>query len=262
MANVNLAIDNKVNITAESSLKQSRQLSKPSRTLWGDALHRFRRHKLAMTALTVLVIFVLTSIFGPILYPVDPEALDFAAVFAHPMSPDHILGTDGLGRDMLARVLFGGRISLSVGFVAMAIAVILGSVIGSVAGYFGGKIDSLLMRIVDVLYTFPFLIFVILLMVFFADQKSPLYSAFKVVISPFVESSKDQSHYPIFQLVIVFAAIGAISWLTMSRIVRGQVLSLKSQPFVEAARSIGVGPGGLIFRHLVPIVKFLAGVSG
>jgi oligopeptide transport system permease protein len=102
------------------------------------------------------------------------------------------------------------------------------------------------------LYTFPFLIFVILLMVFFAGPKSPLYAAFGAVVSPFVSDPKDPSLFPIFQLFVVFAAIGSISWLTMARIVRGQVLSLRSQPFVEAARSIGVGPAGLIFRHLVP----------
>ncbi|RLT37710.1 MAG: hypothetical protein DWI57_13310, partial [Chloroflexi bacterium] len=130
MANVNLAIEKNVKIAATQSATQSRQFSSSPRTLWGDALQRFRRHKLAMTALVLLTLFVIASIFGPLLYPVDPEALDFAAVFAPPLSPNHILGTDLLGRDMLARVLFGGRISLAVGFVAMAIAVLLGSVIG------------------------------------------------------------------------------------------------------------------------------------
>ena len=234
MANVNLAIDAKANITAENSLKQSRQLSKPSRTLWGDALHRFRRHTLAMAALTLLVLFVLASIFGPLLYPVDPEALDFAAVFAPPMSPDHILGTDGLGRDMLARVLFGGRISLSVGFVAMAIAVILGSVIGSVAGYFGGKIDQILMRVTDLFLSLPQLPLILLTVYLFREPMSKTFG----------------QQQGIFLIVVIM--IGGLAWMATARIVRASFLSLKEKEFVEAAVCIGATHRSIMFKHILP----------
>jgi len=220
-------------------------------SLWKDAYRRLKKNRAAMASAVILAVIVVGCIFVPTF---SSYRYDHANLALGPTPPSwaHWMGTDFFGRDLMARVFFGGRISFGVALTATFMSFAIGVTWGGVAGYFGGKLDSILMRIVDVLYTFPFLIFVILLMVFFADQKSPLYSAFKAVISPFVESSTDQSHYPIFQLVIVFAAIGCISWLTMSRIVRGQVLSLKSQPFIEAARSIGVGPGALIFRHLVP----------
>jgi oligopeptide transport system permease protein len=220
-------------------------------SLWKDAYKRLKKNRAAMASAVILVAIVLGCIFVPVFSSYHYDRADLAL---GPTSPSwaHFMGTDMFGRDLMARVFFGGRISFAVALTATVLSFSIGVSWGGVAGYFGGKLDAFMMRIVDVLYTFPFLIFVILLMVFFASQESPLYVAFKAVIGPFVENRNDPSYYPIFQLFIVFASIGTVSWLTMARIVRGQVLSLKSQPFIEAARSIGVGPGALIFRHLVP----------
>jgi oligopeptide transport system permease protein len=220
-------------------------------SLWKDAYRRLKKNRAAVVSAVVLALIVVGCVFVPWL---SAYRYDHADLALGPTGPSfaHWMGTDMFGRDLMARVFFGGRISFGVALTATMMSLAIGITWGGVAGYVGGKVDALMMRAVDVLYTFPFLIFVILLMVFFADQKSPLYSAFKIVLSPFVKDSKDPSYYPLFQLFVVFASLGAVSWLTMARIVRGQVLSLKSQPFVEAARSIGVGPAGLIFRHLVP----------
>jgi len=220
-------------------------------SLWKDAYRRLRKNRAAMLSAGILVILITVCAIQPSLSSYRYDRADLA-LGPTPPSWAHWMGTDYFGRDLMARVFFGGRISFGVALTAALMSLAIGVTWGGVAGYVGGKLDTLMMRIVDFLYTFPFLVFVILLMVFFAGPGSPLYAAFGRVISPFVENPKDPSFFPIFQLFVVFAAIGSISWLTMARIVRGQVLSLKSQPFVEAARSIGVGPAALIFRHLVP----------
>jgi oligopeptide transport system permease protein len=220
-------------------------------SLWKDAYRRLKKNRAAVASAVILAAILIGCVLVPSLSSYRYDHADLA-LGPTPPSRAHWMGTDSFGRDLMARVFFGGRISFGVALTSTLMSFVIGVTWGGVAGYVGGKIDSVMMRIVDVLYTFPFLIFVILIMVFFAKQDGPLYSAFQTALSPFLKSPGDPSYFPIFQLTLVFASIGCVSWLTMARIVRGQVLSLKTQPFVEAARSIGVGPRRLIFRHLVP----------
>jgi oligopeptide transport system permease protein len=220
-------------------------------SLWSDAWRRLRKNRLAVVSGLVLLVMLLGCILVPELSSWDYKKADLT-LGPTPPSRAHWMGTDFYGRDLMARVFFGGRVSFSVGIIATMVSFVIGATWGGIAGYFGRRIDSVMMRIVDVLYTFPFLIFVILLRVFFASENGALHRAFQFVLGPFVSDSKDPSWFPIFQICFVFAALGSISWLTMARIVRGQVIALRDQPFVEAARSIGVGHFAIIFRHLLP----------
>jgi oligopeptide transport system permease protein len=198
-------------------------------SLWRDAWRRLKKNKLAVVGGIVVIFIVLASLIGPIIlqsitgYTYASIPSERTMVRAMPPSWQHLMGTDPQGRDILARVLVGGRISLMVALVATAVSLVIGVSYGAISGYFGGKIDNFMMRIVDLIYAVPYMIIVIVLLALF--EKS---------------------------LFLLFAALGAVSWLTMARIVRGQVLSLKNQEFVEAARSIGVPTWKLIFRHLVP----------
>jgi oligopeptide transport system permease protein len=216
-----------------------------------DAGRRFRKNRAAAFAGVVLALLIIGCVLCPSLsqYRYDQADLKLGPT---PPSFQHWMGTDYFGRDLLARVFFGGRIAFTVAILSTVMSFLIGVVWGGVSGYFGGKIDAVMMRIVDILYTFPFLILVILLMVFFANEHTWAYRAFRAVLSVFVAHPEDPSYFPIFQLMIVFAALGAISWLTMARIVRGQVIILRDQPFVEAARSLGAGHFHIIFRHLLP----------
>lgn len=192
-------------------------------SLWQDAWKRLRKNRMAVASGVVLLAVALLTALAPILPGLpDPNAqnLDLGAV---PPRPGHWMGTDILGRDLLSRVLHGGQISLLVGLVATLVSFLIGVTWGAVAGYFGGRIDNAMMRFVDVLYSLPYMFLVILLLVFFSRS-----------------------------ILMLFVALGAVQWLTMARIVRGQVLSLKNQEFVEAARAIGVSPAGIIARHLIP----------
>ena len=152
----------------------------------------------------------------------DPTRAELTQVL-EPPSAEHWLGTDIFGRDLLTQIMYGGRISLAVGFVATAVALVIGVTWGAVAGYVGGRVDAVMMRLVDILYALPFMIFIVLLMVVFGRN-----------------------------LLLLFLAIGAVEWLTMARIMRGQVQSLRQQEFVEAAVSLGLSPATIVRRHLVP----------
>ena len=191
-------------------------------SLWSDAVSRLIKNKAAMVGAIILFVLILCAIFAPYIAPYSYsfQNLDLGA---SPPSSEHLLGTDILGRDLLSRILYGARISLMVGFVATGVALVIGVSWGIVAGYFGGRIDSIMMRIVDVLYGLPFIIFIILLMVIFGRN-----------------------------LWLLFGAIGAVEWLTMARIVRGQVMSLKNQEFVLAAKAMGVRNLTMFRRHLLP----------
>ena len=191
-------------------------------SLWHDAWLRLKKNRAAVTGGVVLAVMVVLAILTPWIAPYGYEAqnLDLGAT---PPSAAHWLGTDIFGRDLLTQILYGGRISLAVGFIATAVALVIGVTWGAVAGYIGGRIDSVMMRFVDILYALPFMIFIILLMVVFGRN-----------------------------ILLLFLAIGAVEWLTMARIMRTQVQSLRQQEFVEAAVSLGLPPSAIIFKHIIP----------
>ena len=191
-------------------------------TLWSDAIYRLTRNKAAMFGAFILVILILCAALAPYIAPYSYSFQDLN-LGASPPSAAHLLGTDVLGRDLLSRILYGARISLLVGFVATGVALVIGVSWGIIAGYAGGRVDSIMMRIVDVLYGLPFIIFIILLMVIFGRN-----------------------------LWLLFGAIGAVEWLTMARIVRGQVIGLKNQEFVMAAKAMGVSNFSMFRKHLLP----------
>jgi len=194
------------------------------RSLWSDATLRLRKNRAAVTAAVILAIMTALVIVGPWLSPYDYDFTDWDMILIPPdVTSGHLFGTDGIGRDIFVRTLIGGRISLLVGLVATIVSLVIGIAYGATAGYFGGRVDHIMMRIVDILYAMPFMFFVILLMVMFGRN-----------------------------IVLIFVAIGAINWLDMARIVRGQTLSLKRKEFVEAAEALGVKPFRIIRRHIVP----------
>ena len=211
-------------------------------SLWQDAWRRLRRNRLAMGGIVVVGLIVTAALAGPPLLELTTGATfdyipaDAARLRAYPplTAPDgsfswtHPLGTDTSGRDLLARVLLGGRISLMVGIIATFVSLLIGTAYGAVAGYAGGRVDEAMMRIVDVLYSIPYMMVVIVLLALFGGKS------------------------PLNQLVLLFLALGSVSWLTMSRIVRGQVISLRNQEFILAARATGVRPLAIVFRHLIP----------
>ena len=191
-------------------------------SLWQDAIRRLIQNRAAMIGGITILVLIILAIFAPWIapYSYSYQNLDIGA---SPPSAEHLLGTDVLGRDLLSRLLYGARISLLVGFVATGVALVIGVSWGIVAGYFGGRVDSIMMRIVDVLYGLPFIIFIILLMVIFGRN-----------------------------IWLLFAVIGAVEWLTMARIVRAQVIGLKNQEFVQAAQVMGVSNFSMFRRHILP----------
>ncbi|HEX2470317.1 MAG TPA: ABC transporter permease [Candidatus Limnocylindrales bacterium] len=205
--------------------------------LWSDAFGRLRKNRLAILGLILVLLLLFVGIFGPMIAPWPYQAQDLKAVFAGgggplpPGTPGHPLGTDQLGRDLLSRLLDGARISVSVAFVVQLVILTIGVPIGALAGWFGGRLDNLLMRFTDVIYAFPDLLFIILLSVAFRET--------------FFGQALDG-------LFLVFVAIGITSWVTVARLVRGQLMALKETEFVEAARAIGVPDRKIVTRHLLP----------
>ena len=189
---------------------------------WKDAIDRLVSNKLSLFGLIYVVFIITLALITPFIAPYD-YAYQNLELGPSPPSPEHWLGTDTLGRDLLTRMMYGSRVSLMVGFLATIVALTIGVTWGTVAGFAGGKTDTIMMRIVDVLYGIPFIIFVILLMVIFGRN-----------------------------LVLLFMAIGAVEWLTMARIVRSQVMSLSKQEFILAAEAMGVSKPSIIYKHLIP----------
>jgi oligopeptide transport system permease protein len=206
------------------------------RSLWLDARRRLFRNKAAVAGIIVLAIITLLAIFAPLLSRYAYDTIDYTVISCSPnwwpasaemcnAGGSHWLGTDALGRDLFVRTLYGARVSLAVGVIATLVSLLIGVLYGAVSGYAGGRVDALMMRAVDILYSLPFIFFVIILVVIFNHN-----------------------------FFMLFIAIGAVQWLTMARIVRGQALSIKQTEFIEAARAAGMGPLAIVLRHIIPNV--------
>lgn len=199
----------------------------------------FFRHKLGVVGLVMLIAFVAIAVFAPFVAPCDPYEMDLANPFLPPGSPGHILGTDNFGRDTLSRLIYGSRVSLLIGIVVVSISSVLGSLLGLLAGYYGGWVDALVMRLVEVFYSFPFLILVIAVM---------------AILGP-----------SIFNVMWV---LGLVSWPLYARLVRAQVMALKSEDFIKAASALGCSDARIMFRHILPnvltpvIVSATLGIPG
>ncbi len=208
-------------------------LRRPARSLWSDAWRQFRRHRLAIFGVIVFSILLLATLIGPFIYRTSSDAIDYSQGLLGP-SLAHPMGTDDLGRDLLARVLLGGRVSMAVGVVAVLIAITLGTTVGAVAGFFGGRTDSLLMRITDVFLALPVLPLLLMVTYLFRD---PL----KRIFGP---------ELGIFLLIV--GVIGALNWMPLARLVRAGFLSIKQKEFVEAARCVGASNRRLMTTHILP----------
>ena len=194
------------------------------RSLWVDAIRRLFQNKAAVISLFILIFISIISVFGPFFIQYGFSDTDWSSIYQPPsLENGHYLGTDGNGRDLLVRILYGGRLSLSIGVIATFVSVFIGVIYGTIAGFFGGKLDTFMMRVVEILYAMPYLIFVIILMVVFGRN-----------------------------IYFLFIAIGAVEWLTMARIVRGQTISLKEKEFIETSRALGQSNTLIIIKHIIP----------
>lgn len=194
----------------------------PVESLWRLTWRRFLRHRVALVGLAVLTVLVLSALLAPWIVPYDPNAIDLQARY-RPPSWEHPMGTDDLGRDLLSRVIYGGRISLSIGVLSALVSVLFGTLLGALAGFFGRFVDGLIMRFTDLMLTFPPLLLLILLASLFGTS-----------------------------FLTIVLVISSVSWMNVARLVRASFLSLKEQDFVEAARALGVGPLRLMIRHILP----------
>ena len=199
-------------------------LSVKGNSLYSDAFKRLLKNKASLISLIILLSIALLSFFGPYFLQYDFYETDWNSIYLAPnIESGHFFGTDGNGRDLLVRILYGGRLSLTIGIIATLVSVVIGVTYGTIAGYFGGKLDTFMMRIVEILYAMPYLIFVIILMVIFGRN-----------------------------IYLLFLAIGAVEWLTMARIVRGQTISIKEKEFIEASKSLGQSSFLIIIKHIIP----------
>jgi peptide/nickel transport system permease protein len=208
-------------------------LRRPARSLWSDAWRQFRRHHLAMLAVFIFALLLAATLVGPLLYHVSGEAIDYSAGLQAP-SIQHPFGTDDLGRDLLARALLGGRVSMAIGVVAVLIAISLGTAVGALSGFFGGQVDSVLMRLTDLFLALPQLPLLLLVTYLFRD---PLRKVFGPEVGIFL---------------LIVGVIGVLNWMPLARLVRAGFLSIKQKEFVEAARCVGAGNLRLMAVHILP----------
>lgn len=208
--------------TGASSLAAAAALRHRTEGTWAMGWRRFRRHRMAVAGLLMVGLFALLALAAPWLIPYAPTAQDLDGMYGPP-SLRHPLGTDELGRDLLARIAYGGRVSLTIGVLAMAVAVTVGTAVGAAAGYYGGRLDNVLMRATDLMLVFPDLILLILLAGFFGTS---------------------------FATIVL--VIGAVRWMTVARLVRASVLSLRTRDFVAAARALGASDPAIVLRHILP----------
>lgn len=212
-----------IRASATPDLRAVGEAARADRGYWAEAWRRLRRHRLAMGGLVIIAGIILLAVFAPLVSPVDPLAIDYSHPAAPPGASGHLLGTDVVGRDILSRLIFGTRISLQVGIVAVGIAATIGTTVGLIAGYRGGLVDNVLMRAVDVFLAFPVIVLAI---------------AIIAVLGP--------------SLVNVIVALGLVAWTTYARVVRGAVLVLREADFVQAARAMGTSDARIIVRHILP----------
>jgi peptide/nickel transport system permease protein len=210
------------------------ELKRPARSLWGDAWHQFTRHRLAMAGLITFLALVVFTLVGPLVYHTRIDVIDFTVSLKGP-SPEHLFGTDDLGRDMLARAILGGRVSIAVGITSVLVAITLGLTVGALAGYFV-KLDSPLMRLTDLFLSLPILPLLLVIVYLFRDS---LRSAFGPELGIFL---------------MIVGVIGILNWMPVARLVRASFLSLKQKEFVEAARAVGDSDSRIIMKHIIPNV--------
>jgi peptide/nickel transport system permease protein len=224
-------------VTAQDIIRPSAAteaaLRRPTRSLWSDAFRQFRRHRLAMFGVVTLAFLLAATLVGPLLYRMPADSIDYSQGLLGP-SLQHPFGTDDLGRDLLARALLGGRVSMAVGVVAVLIAITLGTFLGAVAGFFGGRIDNALMRVTDLFLALPQLPLLLMVTYLFRD---PLKKVFGPEVGAFV---------------LIVAVIGALNWMPLARLVRASFLSIKQKEFVEAARCVGASNRRLMATHILP----------
>ena len=230
-------------------LKAAAEFRRPARSLWKDAWHQFRRHRLAMAGLVTLVTLTLVTLIGPFIWPIPFDKVDYSNQLLSP-SAVHPFGTDDLGHDLLARALWGGRVSIAVGVTSVLIAITLGVFVGAISGFFGGQLDNLLMRITDMFLSLPSLPLLLLTIFLFRE---PLRALFGPEVGIFL---------------LIVSVIGILNWMPTARLVRASFLSLKQREFVEAARTIGAENRRIIVTHILPntmspvLVSATIGVGG
>jgi oligopeptide transport system permease protein len=214
-----------------------------SRSLWLDAWFRLRRNRAAVTSILFIVALILVALFAPWIAPYDYDEVNFAAI-TQPPSADYWLGTDSLGRDVLSRLIYGTRVSLTVAVVAQSVILLIGVPLGMLSGYVGGWVDLVIQRVVDILYAFPSLLFVIVLMTYLSavlkEAEGPL--------GPLLGSLNEATG----GLLGVFIALGLVFWLTVCRLVRGEVLAIRNKEYIEAARAVGSPDSAILWRHVFP----------